>query len=70
VPDGEYELMCWVANWQIERIENDPELVAPVRLYFRPAVQKRQKVVVTAGAVQTAEFTLSAAEFNRSGQVP
>lgn len=70
VPDGAYEAVCWVANWQVERIENDPELVAPVRLYFRPAVEKRQKVVVVAGAVKDLGFSFSAADFDRPGHMP
>jgi hypothetical protein len=65
VPDGEYEVVCWVPNWHIERLESDPELSlwGPVRLYFRPGVEKRQRVVVRTGktrdlrvAIQTADF--------------
>ena len=26
VPDGEYEAVCWVPNWHVDRFENDPEL--------------------------------------------
>jgi hypothetical protein len=70
VPDGQYDLVCWVPNWQIERLENDPEWVAPVRLYFRPGIEKRHKVVVTAGAVQDVRVTFSAADFGPPGQAP
>ena len=63
VPDGQYEAVCWVPNWQIEKLENDPEWVGPVRLSFRPAVERRQRVVVRAGEVTDVRFTLSAADF-------
>jgi hypothetical protein len=64
VPDGEYEAMCWVPNWHIDRLENDPEGIGgPVRLYFRPAVEKRQHIVVKADVAADLKFNLSAADF-------
>jgi hypothetical protein len=62
VPDGEYDIICWKANWQIDRLERDPEWLGPVRLYFRPPVQIRQRVAVKAGGAQTIDFALSAAD--------
>jgi hypothetical protein len=63
VPDGEYELVCWKANWHVERTEPDPELVGPARLFFRPPVEKRQRVHVVAGQAVDASFTFAAADF-------
>jgi hypothetical protein len=63
VPDGEYEAVCWAANWHVERLENDPEWVGPVRLTFRAAVERRQRVMVKAAEVADVAFTLSAVDF-------
>lgn len=63
VPDGEYDAVCWVPNWHVERLDNDPERIGPVRLAFRPAVERRQRVVVRAGEAAEVGFTLSAADF-------
>jgi hypothetical protein len=68
VPDGEYDAVCWLPNWHVDRFENDPELSmwgGPARMTFRPAVEKRQKIMVTAGQPTTLTFTLSAADFDR-----
>jgi hypothetical protein len=62
VPDGQYEIICWKANWQIDRLERDPELLTPVRLFFRPPVEIRQRVAVKAGSAQVVDFAISAAD--------
>ena len=62
VPDGEYEIVCWKANWRIDRLERDPELLGPVRLYFRPPIEIRQRVAVKAVDSQTVEFAISATD--------
>lgn len=63
VPDGEYEAVCWAPNWHIDHLESDPEWPSPVRLFFRPSVEKRQRVTVRAGEAVDISFTLAAAEF-------
>jgi hypothetical protein len=68
VPDGDYEVHCWKANWHIDRLERDPESLGPVRLYFRPPAEFRKRVVVKAGKTESIEFTLSGADFERSGK--
>jgi hypothetical protein len=68
VPDGEYEAVCWFPNWHVDHFGNDPELSmwgGPVRMAFRPAVEKRQKVLVKAGQETGLKFTLSVADFDR-----
>jgi hypothetical protein len=67
VPDGEYEAVCWLPNWHVDRFENDPELSmwgGPVRIAFHAAVEKRQKMVVKAGQETVLKFTLSVADFD------
>jgi hypothetical protein len=71
VPDGEYEAVCWVPNWHIERWEHDPEWSGdPVRLFFKPAVEKRQRLAVKAGQFSDLHFTFSAADFDRGAHPP
>ena len=67
VPDGEYEAACWVPDWHIDRVESDPEgaWLGPARLFFRPALEKRQRVAVRSGQVTDLKFTLSGADFDR-----
>jgi hypothetical protein len=64
-PQGEYEAVVWVPDWHVERRENDPEWMGPVRLMFRPAVERRQRVVVKAGEIAEVPFRLSAVDFDR-----
>jgi hypothetical protein len=63
VPDGEYELVAWKASWQVERLEHDPESFGPVRLVFRPPIEKRAKVRVVAGQATSAAVSFAAEEF-------
>ena len=67
VPPGRYEIVCWLPNWHVDHFENDPELFiyeGPARLAFRPAVEKRQKVVVIANQSVDVSFSFSAADFD------
>jgi hypothetical protein len=68
VPDGEYEIHCWKANWHVERTERDPEWLGPVRLYFRPAVELKQRVSVNAGRETAMTFTLAATDFESANR--
>jgi len=63
VPDGEYEVHCWKANWHIDRLERDPESLGPVRLYYQSPVELRQRVAAKAGKAESIEFALSATDF-------
>jgi len=68
MPDGEYEIHCWKANWHIDRLERDPESLGPVRLYFRPPVERRKRVTVNAGKSESIDFTLTTTDFEPSGK--
>jgi hypothetical protein len=63
VPDGEYELIAWKANWYVERLDHDPEAFGPARLEFRPPVEKRAGVRVVAGQPASASVTFAAEDF-------
>jgi hypothetical protein len=49
VPAGDYELVAWMPNWLEAERELDSETVYPKRLYYRPAVEKVQRVHVKPG---------------------
>jgi hypothetical protein len=66
VPDGDYDLVFWKANWNVARLERDPELIVPVRLEFGPPTVRRQTVSVKAGTSNSVTFSLSAADFGPS----
>jgi hypothetical protein len=68
VPDGQYEIHCWKANWHIDRLERDPESLGPVRLYYRPPVELRKRMTVNAGRTESIDFTLTTADFEPSGK--
>jgi hypothetical protein len=63
VPAGEYELVCWMPSWLEERRHRDPETFQPIRLYYRPPVEKVAKVTVRAGRTTETIFELSIADF-------
>jgi hypothetical protein len=63
VPSGSYDLVCWLPNWRVVRLERDPELVVHVRMVFEPDVEKKQTVRVSAGEMTEAEFHLGEADF-------
>jgi hypothetical protein len=63
VPDGEYELIAWKANWHIAKVERDPEWIFQTGLVFHPAVVKRQRVRVEAGQLRQTTFTFSQSDF-------
>jgi hypothetical protein len=63
VPDGEYEVSCWKANWHIAKLERDPEWVLHTGLTFQPPVERQQRVQVVAGQTASLLFRLSDADF-------
>ncbi|HEX3149352.1 MAG TPA: hypothetical protein VHR66_14860 [Gemmataceae bacterium] len=65
VPEGDYELTCWMPNWRVERIENDPEWAAPVRLYYEAPVVKRRPISVKAGQRVNVTFPFATKDFGQ-----
>lgn len=51
VPDGDYELECWLPNWKVARREYDPEQRHLVRVAFEEAWRVRRTVRVRTGQV-------------------
>jgi hypothetical protein len=46
VPTGDYELICWLPSWHVERAERDPETGTVARLRWAPPREQVQKVRV------------------------
>jgi hypothetical protein len=66
VPPGQYEVVCWMANWIETRHERDPETNIVTRLFFRPPVEHVQPVTVPAGkpgTMQELHFPFSGSDF-------
>ena len=67
VPDGSYEMVCWIPNWHVKNVELDPEIkVEPVRLLFRAAAEKRIRIAVKAGESVEPSIAFSAADFDHA----
>jgi hypothetical protein len=65
VPPGEYQLSCWMPNWNVGRHERDPETTVITRIFFRPPVQQDKPVKVHPAMTTTVDFTRTASEFNK-----
>jgi len=49
VPTGNYEIVCWLPSWRVERTERDPETATIARLAWHAPEERTQKVRVEAG---------------------
>jgi hypothetical protein len=65
VPAGEYELVCWLPNWEVAKKSRDPETGLIIQVDFQPPVEHVQNVVVKVGRRQEAAFAWSLGDFVR-----
>ena len=65
VPPGQYEVVCWMPNWQEARHERDPESGLITRLFFRPPVTLVQKVELGKQESKEVRFSPSMRDFQR-----
>ena len=63
VPDGSYEIVCWIPNWNIERFERDPELLNVSRVWLRPPCEKSMAVRVRRGECVEVGFQAGMSDF-------
>lgn len=63
VPEGAYELVSWKANWNIARIERDPEWLYQASLDYAPRVEKKQSIQIQAGKEARSRFSLRFIDF-------
>jgi hypothetical protein len=65
VPPGQYEMVCWMPNWQEARHERDPESGLITRLYFQPPATLVQKVELGTRESREIRFSPSMRDFQR-----
>jgi hypothetical protein len=63
VPDGRYELTCWMPSWRVVRQERDPEMAILTRLVWAEPREQTQVVEVRRGASTEAVYQWSQALF-------
>lgn len=65
VPPGQYEVVCWMPNWQEARHERDPESGVITRLFFQQPVTLVQKVELGKQEAKEVRFCPSIRDFQR-----
>jgi hypothetical protein len=69
IPEGEYQLKVWLPNWQIERVERDPETGVQVRQRYAAPLEKKQRVSILSGETRPVEVRISTSDFPAPRQV-
>lgn len=59
VPASDYELVCWLPSWHVQRHDRDPESGLISRLEFGPPLESVRKITVNAGAETTCDVQVS-----------
>jgi hypothetical protein len=62
VPPGDYELVCWLPSWRVERKERDPESGQVSRIFFGRAVEMVKPVTVKPGGRHRINLSLGAGD--------
>ncbi|MCI0642938.1 MAG: hypothetical protein L0Y72_02165 [Gemmataceae bacterium] len=65
VPAGEYELVCWHANWHMAHVRREQDTGIVNQLHYRPPVEQTRRIVVDAGATCQVQFSWSEGDFER-----
>jgi hypothetical protein len=60
IPQGRYELMCWLPNWEEARHEWEPETALVTRIFFRPPHEVHFSVTIDGGHTLKRSFGMSA----------
>lgn len=63
VPEGKYELHCWVPNWHVKSKERDWSTSQHVHVTFHKPVEIVQSITIEAGKIHRADLSLSSASF-------
>jgi len=61
VPAGEYEVRCWLPNWQVESLDADPETRILVRATFGKALESATKAQVASAETTVLSLSFEAA---------
>jgi hypothetical protein len=65
VPNGEYEIVCWLPNWRVLRAERDPETADVARWIWADPLEWTRSVRVEAGQGSEVHFRIDAAAKTR-----
>jgi hypothetical protein len=57
VPSGEYEVVCWLPNWRVERVERDPEVADVARWIWAAPRTQTKRIVVESGTKGEMNYT-------------
>lgn len=63
VPAGDYDLIVWLPNWRVERLERDPEVGLVSRIVYAAPWHERRRIRVEAGQRSAVTFRVAAAQF-------
>jgi hypothetical protein len=65
VPPRNYEVVCWIPNWNEERHERDPESCLIVRMVFQKPAQTAKRVSIQKGETTDVSLELSSDQFGK-----
>jgi hypothetical protein len=65
VPEGEYEVVCWLPGWRETSHTRDPESALITRRQYEPALETVQRVCVERKARSEVRFAVSGAQGER-----
>jgi hypothetical protein len=65
VPPGDYELVAWMPNWHIARLERDPEVGLVSRMIYKPPMTQTRRVTVERGQSSQTDFVWSTSHFEK-----
>ena len=63
VPEGNYEIVCWLPNWKADRFERDPENLNVARLWYSPPMETSHPVDVERAKTTTANVQVQSGDF-------
>lgn len=63
VPPGQYEVVCWMPNWQEARHERDPESGLISRFFFRATVERIHHLRLRERQIKDLELVISEKDF-------
>jgi len=63
VPDGNYEIVCWLPNWNSESFDRDPENFGIARLRFAAPLEKSTRVMVRPRQETNIQFQIQSSDF-------
>jgi hypothetical protein len=58
VPDGDYNLVCWMPNWQVQRKLREPEAGIVNRIDYFPPLEQECRITVHRGQQATTRFVV------------